>query len=329
MFRATLPAVNSARGTLPVPDFHQEATFSMARPVYGRDRKLQTRMATTMFGLGLLYVIGFGALTFIVGTSSVILWIVIGAALLVSQVFLSDKIALASAGARIVSPEEAPELHAVVDRLCMTASLPKPRVALIPSDMPNAFATGRSQKHAAVAVTEGLIRRLEPRELEGVIAHELTHIRNRDVVVMTVASFFALVAGIITRMFFFFGIGGGDEEDRNSGIAILIAIAVSIAVYILSFILIRALSRYREFAADRGSAVITKAPSQLASALVKISGDIGRIPQRDLRAAEGMAQFYIVPPRVKNSISGLFATHPPLEARLEQLKRLSAELEGI
>jgi heat shock protein HtpX len=301
----------------------------MARPAYGRDRKLTARMATTMFGLGLLYVIGFGALTFIVGTSSVVVWIVIGAALLVSQVFLSDKIALASSGARIVSPEEAPELHAIVDRLCLTASLPKPRVAIIPSDMPNAFATGRSQRHAAVAVTEGLMRRLEPRELEGVIAHELTHVRNRDVVVMTIASFFALVAGIITRFFFFFGIGGTDEEDRNSGIALLIAIAVSIAVYVLSFILIRALSRYREFAADRGAAVITKAPSQLASALVKISGDMSRIPQRDLRAAEGMAQFYIIPPRVKSSLSSIFATHPPLEARLEQLKRLSAELEGI
>jgi heat shock protein HtpX len=300
----------------------------MARPAYGRDRKLQARMATTIFGLGLLYVIGFGALTFIVGTSSVVVWIVIGAALLISQIFLSEKIALASAGARIVSPEEAPELHAVIDRLCMTASLPKPRVAIIPSDMPNAFATGRSQKHSSVAVTEGLLRRLEPRELEGVIAHELTHVRNRDVVVMTVASFFAIVAGLITRLFFFFGIGG-DEEDRNSGIVILVAIVVSIIVYVLSFILIRALSRYREFAADRGSAVITKAPSQLAAALVKISGDMSRIPQRDLRTAEGLAQFYIIPPRVKNSLSGLFATHPPLEARLEQLKRLSAELEGI
>jgi heat shock protein HtpX len=299
------------------------------RPQYGRDRKLQARMAFSLFGLGLLYVIGFAALS-IIFRGSLGIVVVIGLVMLVSQVFLSDKIALASSGARIVTPDQAPELHAIVDRLCMTAGLPKPRVAIIPSDMPNAFATGRSQKHSAVAVTEGLMARLEPRELEGVIAHELTHVKNRDVVVMTVASFFAMVAGLLSRIFFFTGFTGGNrDDDRDSGMMVFVAILVSIAVYVLSYILIRALSRYREFAADRGAAVMTKAPSQLASALTKISGSMGRIPQRDLRAAEGLAQFYIIPPVVKNSISSLFATHPPLEARLEQLRRLSAELEGI
>jgi heat shock protein HtpX len=200
---------------------------------------------------------------------------------------------------------------------------------VIPTDMPNAFATGRSQKHSAVAVTEGLMARLEPQELEGVIAHELTHVKNRDVVVMTIASFFAMVAGLLTRVFFFTGFGGRNDRDRDSGMIVLVAIVVSIAVYVLSYVLIRALSRYREFAADRGAAVMTKAPSQLASALLKISGSMARIPQRDLRAAEGLAQFYIIPPAVKNGISALFATHPPLEARLAQLRTLQAQLEGI
>src|SRR3954468_17093671 len=275
----------------------------MARPQYGRDRKLQARMAFSIFGLGLLYVIGFAALSVVFrGFLPVI--IVIGAILLVSQLFLSDKIALASSGARVVTPDQAPQLHAIVDRLCITAGLPKPKVAIIPSDMPNAFATGRSQKHSAVAVTEGLMARLEPRELEGVIAHELSHVKNRDVVVMTIASFFAMVAGLLTRIFFYTGFAGGgrDDDDRDSGMMVFVAILVSIAVYVLSYILIRALSRYREFAADRGAAVITKAPSQLASALLKISGSMGRIPQRDLRAAEGLAQFYIIPPAVKNGL---------------------------
>jgi heat shock protein HtpX len=302
----------------------------LARPVYGRDRTLQARMAGTIFALGLLYVIGFGALSFLF-SGYLTLWIVIAVVLLVGQVWFSDKLALASAGGRIVTPEQAPELHAMVDRLCIQANLPKPQVAIIPTDMPNAFATGRSRKHSTVAVTEGLMRRLEPREVEGVLAHELTHVLNRDVVVMTVASFFAIVAGLLFRMFLWTGFSGGGnrDRDRDSGVAVLVAILVSIAVYFISFILIRTLSRYREFAADRGASIITKAPSQLASALMKISGDMARIPQRDLRQAEGLAQFYIFPPQVKNSISSLFATHPPLEARLAQLRRLSAELEGI
>src|SRR4051812_4235001 len=241
------------------------------RPAYERDRGLAARMGLRIFGLGLLYVIGFAALA-VAFPNAIGLWVVIGAALLIGQLWFSDRIALSSARARIVSADEAPQLHAIIDRLCMTAGLPKPRVAIIPSDMPNAFATGRSRKKAAVAVTEGLLRRLEPREIEGVVAHELSHIRNRDVVVMTVASFFAMVAGLITRMFFWtggMGMGGGrDRNNDNGGGAAVVAIAiiVSIVVYILSYILIPALSRYREFAADRGAAGITKAPSQLAPA---------------------------------------------------------------
>jgi heat shock protein HtpX len=256
--------------------------------------------------------------------------ILLGGGMLLVQYWTSDKIALRSSGARIVSQAEAPELHAVVQRLCMTAGLPMPRVAIVPTDMPNAFATGRSPKHAAVAVTQGLLDRLEPDELEGVIAHELSHVAHRDVAIMTLASFFAMVAGFITRWGFFFGGGfGGGDDDNNSGNAFIVVLLVSIAVYALSFVLIRTLSRYREFAADRGAAILTKSPSSLASALVKISGAMGRIPQRDMRMAEGLNQFFIIPAGLKNGLSNVFADHPPLEARLEQLRRLERGLEGL
>ena len=251
------------------------------RRTLDRDRGLIARMTTTVFLLGLIYVIFFVVLAqaFNLGVIPIIL---IGGGLLVVQYWTSDKIALASSGAKIVSQSEAPELHAVVQRLCMTAGLPMPRVAIVPTDMPNAFATGRSPKHAAVAVTQGLLDRLEPHELEGVIAHELSHVAHRDVAIMTIASFFAMVAGFITRWGFFFGggFGGGGDDDNNSGNAFMVVLLVSIVVYALSFVLIRTLSRYREFAADRGAAVLTKSPSSLASALVKISGAMGRIPQK-------------------------------------------------
>jgi len=215
----------------------------------------------------------------------------------------------------------------------MTADLPMPKVAVIETDMPNAFATGRSPRHAAVAVTTGLLRRLEPEELEGVLAHELSHVKHRDVAVMTIASFMAMVAGMITRWGFFFGggFGGGfgGDDDRDSGQAFMIALLVSIVVYAISFVLIRTLSRYREFAADRGAAVLTKAPSALASALVKISGDMARIPQRDLRTAEGLNQFFIIPATVRNSLSSIFATHPSVEARLARLRELERQLETL
>jgi heat shock protein HtpX len=300
------------------------------RRTLDRDRGLIARMTTTVFLLGLIYVIFFVVLAqaFNLGVIPIIL---IGGGLLIVQYWTSDKIALASSGAKIVSQSEAPELHAVVQRLCMTAGLPMPRVAIVPTDMPNAFATGRSPKHAAVAVTQGLLDRLEPDELEGVIAHELSHVAHRDVAIMTIASFFAMVAGFITRWGFFFGggFGGGGDDDNNSGNAFIIVLLVSIVVYALSFVLIRTLSRYREFAADRGAAVLTKSPSSLASALVKISGAMGRIPQRDMRMAEGLNQFFIIPAGLKSGFSTLFADHPPLEARLEQLRRLERGLEGL
>ena len=284
-------------------------------------------MTTTVFLLGLVYVVFFVVLSHFL-TVGVVPLLVIAGLLLVAQYWTSDKIALASAGAKVVDQSEAPELHAVIQRLCMTADLPMPRVAIIQTDMPNAFATGRSPKHAAVAVTTGLLQRLEPHELEGVLAHELSHVKHRDVAVMTIASFFAMVAGMVVRWGFFFG-GGFGEDDRDSGQAFMIALLVSIVVYAISFVLIRTLSRYREFAADRGAAVLTKSPSSLASALVKISGSMSRIPQRDLRTAEGMNQFYIVPVSVKNSLSNMFATHPSMEARLEQLRRMERELETV
>jgi heat shock protein HtpX len=293
----------------------------------GRDRGLTARMTTTVFLLGLVYVVFFVVLSHFL-TVGVVPLLVIAGLLLVAQYWTSDKIALASAGAKIVDQSEAPELHAAIQRLCMTADLPMPRVAIIQTDMPNAFATGRSPKHAAVAVTTGLLQRLEPHELEGVLAHELSHVKHRDVAVMTIASFFAMVAGMVVRWGFFFG-GGFGEDDRDSGQAFMIALLVSIVVYAISFVLIRTLSRYREFAADRGAAVLTKSPSSLASALVKISGSMSRIPQRDLRTAEGMNQFYIIPVSVKNSLSNMFATHPSMEARLEQLRRMERELETV
>jgi heat shock protein HtpX len=298
------------------------------RRTLDRDSGLTARMGMTVFLLGLVYVVFFVVLAQVLNLGLVPI-ILIGGVLLVVQYWTSDRIALATSGARIVSQSEAPELHAVIQRLCMTADLPMPRVAIIQTDMPNAFATGRSPRHAAVAVTTGLMQRLEPHELEGVIAHELSHVKHRDVAVMTIASFFAMVAGIIVRWGFFFGGGFGGDDERDSGQAFMIALLVSIVVYAISFVLIRALSRYREFAADRGAAVLTKSPSSLASALVKISGSMGRIPQRDLRAAEGLNQFFIVPVGVKNSLSNIFATHPPIEARLEALRRMEREIELV
>jgi len=210
-----------------------------------------------------------------------------------------------------------------------------PRVAIAPTDMPNAFATGRSPKHAAVAVTQGLLQVVDEDELRGVLAHELSHVAHRDVAVMTLASFFAMVAGFITRWGFYFGgmfgggFGGGRNNRDNSGMSFMVILLVSVVVYAISFVLIRTLSRYREFAADRGAAILTKSPSSLASALVKISGAMGRIPQQDMRMAEGLNQFFIIPAKLKTGISTLVSDHPPLEARLEQLRRLERQLETL
>ena len=243
------------------------------------------------------------------------------------QYFTSDKLALAASGAKVVERDQAPELHDMVERLCAMADLPKPRVAIIDTDVPNAFATGRSPKHAAVAVTRGLWQRLEPREVEGVIAHELSHIANRDVLIMTVASFFAMLAGLLTRFGIYGGMfGGGRGRDNNTVPVWLIVLLVSVVTYFLSQILILAISRYREFAADRGSALITGAPEHLMSALQKISSDMFRIPERDLRQVESMNAFFIIPASVKSGARSLFMTHPPLEKRLAALSEIAREM---
>jgi heat shock protein HtpX len=229
-------------------------------------------------------------------------------------------------GAHVVTPQEAPQFHALIDRLCVQANLPKPRVAIAQQSMPNAFAIGRSPKTSTVCATTGLLELLTPAELEGVMAHELTHVQNRDVMVMTIASFFASIASFIVQIGFWFG-GWGDDED--SGPSWLVVIAVSALVYAISFVLLQALSRYREFAADRGSAIITGRPSALISALMKIAGNMQRIPQQDLRAANSeLAAFYIFPPKAKATVATLFATHPPLEKRIAALQRLESQLQG-
>jgi heat shock protein HtpX len=278
-------------------------------------------MLLTLFLLGLLYVALVGVL-FASGASGVTI-VVIAGALLIGQFFLSDKLGLAAMGAKEVTPEQAPGFHAMIERLCIQADLPKPKVAIADTTMPNAFAIGRSQKSATVCATTGLINTLEPHELEAVMAHELTHVKNRDVLIMTIASFFAALASMIVQFGFFFG--GGDSDDDGPSWAIVLL--VSFVVYILSFFLMLALSRYREFGADRGSALITGRPSALSSALLKIEGTMQRVPQQDLRAAEGMSAFFIVSPGVKSAVRTLFMDHPPTEKRIEQLERLEAQLQ--
>jgi heat shock protein HtpX len=282
-------------------------------------------MLLTLFLLGLLYVVFVGVL-FAAGAGAGII-IVVAVVLLVVQLFGSDKLAMASLGLKEVSPEEEPELHGIIDRLCVQADLPKPRVCVMETSMPNACAMGRSQKSATVCATRGILEMLSPAELEGVMAHELTHVVNRDVMVMTLASFFATLASLIAQFALFFGggYGGGEEEEQD----IMIVILVSVVVYAVSFVLLRTLSRYREFAADRGSAVLTGRPSALASALLKISGTIEREPTQDLRKAESMSAFFIIPARAKKSLMNLFADHPPLEQRLAALERLESQLQGV
>src|SRR5579862_4167838 len=294
---------------------------------FGRDTGLQARMALTLFLLGLVYALLVGVLI-AAGTGAITIAVIAGL-LFVFQLFTSDKIALFSMGAREVTPQQQPELHAAIERLCIQANLPKPRVAVAETPMPNAFAVGRSPKAATVCATTGILELLTDAELEGVLGHELTHVQNRDVMVMTIASFFASIAAFITQMGFFFGGAFDNRDNQNSGIAFMVVILVSAVVYVISWLLLQALSRYREFAADRGSAILTGRPSALISALMKISGTMGRIPQRDLRAASGeLAAFYIVPPRARQTVTNLFSTHPPLEARIAALQRLEAQLQG-
>jgi heat shock protein HtpX len=288
---------------------------------FGRDPGLQARMLITVFLLGAVYVVLIAvALTADAGVAIFVI-----AAIFALQVFASDKLALAAVGAREVSPQEAPELHAMIERLCIQADLPKPKVAVMPTSMPNAFAMGRSPKSATVCTTTGIMELLSPAELEGVLAHELTHIINRDVIIMTLASFFATIASMIMQFGFFFG-GGSDDDDDGPGV--MVVILVALAVYVISFFLMQALSRYREFAADRGAAVLTGRPSALASALMKISGTMERIPQTDLRAHPELNAFYIFPAGAKRSLFALFATHPPMEKRIAALAKLEAQLQG-
>jgi heat shock protein HtpX len=306
----------------------------MQRKNFGRDRGLSLRMLLTGGLLGLLYVV-FGVVLFSLFNGSIFLMLVIVIGLAFFQYYTSDKIALAASGAKVVSAEEAPDLHAMVERLCAMANLPKPRIAVVDSDVPNAFATGRNPKHAAVAVTTGLWRRLEPQEVESVLAHELSHVANRDVLVMTIASFFAMLAAMLTRFGLYAGMfggfgggyGGNRSSNNNNQVPIwLIVFLVSVVVYAISFILIRTISRYREYAADRGSAIITGAPENLMSALQKISSGITQIPQRDLREVQGMNAFFIIPTNWKTNMSEWMMDHPPLEKRLAALAEISREM---
>ena len=302
---------------------------------FAPDRGLNVRMLTTMFLLGLVYVL-FVALLLAAGVSMVPV-LVIAALLLAAQFWFSDRIALYSMRASIVSPEQAPELHGLVDRLCALADMPKPQVAIAQTDLPNAFATGRSPKAAVLCVTTGLLRRLDRGELEGVIAHELSHVAHRDVAVITIASFLGMLAGFLARMAMyaemFGGFGGGNGRRSNQGgdnvaVAGLAIMLISGLVYLISFLLIRALSRYRELLADRSGALLTGRPSALASALVKVSGEAARIPTRDLRQAEHLNAFFFSPVKARGfSLSSLFATHPSLEVRLRQLQELESQLD--
>jgi heat shock protein HtpX len=300
----------------------------MARKTsFGRDTGLQARMLLTLFLLGLVYAVLIGVLI-AAGAGAVVIAVVAGL-LFLAQFFSSDKIALLSMGAHEVTPAEEPRLHAIIDRLCVQADLPKPRVGVAQTSMPNAFAVGRSPKKATVCATTGILQLLNDAELEAVLAHELTHVQNRDVVVMTIASFFASVAAFIVQIGFWFGGAFGGDGENDSGPGFIVVILVSAVVYVISWLLLQALSRYREFAADRGSAIITGRPSALISALMKISGNMQQIPQQDLRAASGeLAAFYIFPPKAKQTVASLFSTHPPLEARIAALQRLESQLQG-
>lgn len=294
---------------------------------FGRDTGLQIRMLVTFLLLGLVYVVFAGVLFASVGGAVAL----IGCALLLGfQFFASDKLALRSMGAREVSPQEAPELHAMIERLCVQADIPKPKVAVVNSPIPNAFALGRTPKNASVCATTGIMDLLSPSELEGVMAHEITHIVNRDVMIMTLCGFFASIASTIVQFGFLFGggYGGGYSDDDEDGPSFMAVILVSAVVWVVSFFLMQALSRYREFAADRGAAVITGRPSALASALLKISGVNDRIPSGDLRAHSEMNAFYIVPVKVKDSIYNLFSTHPPMDQRIAALARLESQLQS-
>jgi heat shock protein HtpX len=315
----------------------------MARTRYAPDRGLTTRMTATMFLLGLVFVafvaliVGILSAAHASGAAIVLFAIVIGGGTAIASLFYSDKIALYTAGARLVTPQEAPELHGLVDRLCALADMDKPRIAIAPTDMPNAFATGRNSKNSVLCVTQGILRRLDRDELEGVIAHEMSHVAHKDVQVMTIASFLAIVAGLMIRFAFYSELFGGGRRggnnNQNAALVILGIMAISIVVYAISFLLIRLLSRYRELSADRSGALLTGQPSALKSALVKVSGAMGQIPTRDLRAAEPLNAFYFAPAmKLANggaSLSRIFSTHPTLERRIEELDKIQRQLGQV
>ena len=327
----------------------------MARTRYASDPGLIARMGATMFLLGLVFV-GFGVgLAFVIlylphylhrgastgssvgGAGIIAIAAIIGVGSAIASYYWSDKIALRTSGARLVNPgdsEQAARLHGVVDRLCALANMPKPRVAIAPTQMPNAFATGRNTNVAVVCATEGILNKLDNEELEGVLAHELSHVAHKDVAVMTIASFLGIVAALMVRFAFYselFGGGGrgrGGNNNSQSALLIIPIMVLSIVVYAVSFLLIRLLSRYRELSADRSGALLTGRPSALASALVKVTGDMARIPMKDLRAAEPLNTFYFAPalrPGQQN-IAQIFSTHPSLERRLAELQKISKQL---
>jgi heat shock protein HtpX len=310
-----------------------------ARTRYAPDRGLTARMTATMFLLGLVFVafvaliVGLMSAYGASGASIVLVAVVLGGGMAIGSLFYSDKIALRTAGAIEVTPQQAPELHGVVDRLCALADMPKPRVAIARSPMPNAFATGRSADKAVLCVTTGLLDRLNKEELEGVLAHEMSHVAHKDVQVMTIASFLAIVAALLIRFAFYGELFGGRGRGGNNGyffIVMLALMAISIIVYAISFLLIRLLSRYRELAADRSGALLTGQPSALKSALIKVSDQMNRIPTRDLRAAEPLNAFYFAPAmRIHSgttSLSSIFSTHPSLERRLAELDKVQQQL---
>ena len=313
-----------------------------ARTRYAPDRGLTVRMTATLFLLGLVFVafiaaiIGIGTAYGASSTAIVFFAVILGGGFAIGSLFYSDKIALATAGAREVSPTDSPEaarLHGIVDRLCALADMPKPRVAIADTDMPNAFATGRNADHAVVCATRGIMRRLENDELEGVLAHEMSHVAHKDVQVMTIASFLAIIAALLVRIAFYGELFGGGRRDNNNQNALpiwLILMAVSVVVYAVSFLLIRLLSRYRELSADRSGALLTGQPSALKAALIKVTGDIGRIPTRDLRTAQPLNAFFFAPAMhltgSGGGLSTIFSTHPSLERRLAELDKVQRQL---
>jgi heat shock protein HtpX len=315
---------------------------AMVRTRYAPDRGLQARMGLTMFLLGLVFVGLVAALVAVLaafkqGAGVIIFFaVVLGAVLAFGSLFWSDKIALRTSGAMEVGPRDGPQaarLHAIVDRLCALADMPKPRVAISPMGMPNAFATGRNSKNAVLCATEGLMQRLDDRELEGVLAHELSHVAHKDVIVMTVASFIGIISALLIRFGFYSELFGGGRGGRNNNGSPVIVVAlammlIGMVTYAISFLLIRLLSRYRELAADRAGALLTGQPSALASALTKVTDSMARIPTRDLRQAEALNAFYFTPALKPGSasLSNLFSTHPSLERRLRQLADISAQL---